>query len=231
MLLDDPSPLVRRALSEVFASCEQAPQVVVHALAADQPDVALPVLEFSPLLREDDLVDLIATGRAEAQIAVAKRCLLTRGVPQPWPRLVKLTRVSYCWKTQAPISRRSPSTGSSNASATLHRSARIFWRERICRRQCGKLSSRSCPRRWLGFVTARQWLESEHAEFAAREACEKATVALAADTSYDEVAALVRYLRQSEQLTAGMLLRRCCPAMLSCSRKRWQSCPAYRSTA
>jgi uncharacterized protein (DUF2336 family) len=58
-----------------------------------------------------------------------------------------------------------------------------------------------------GFVTARQWLESEHAEFAAREACEKATVALAADTSYDEVAALVRYLRQSGQLTAGMLLR------------------------
>jgi uncharacterized protein (DUF2336 family) len=58
-----------------------------------------------------------------------------------------------------------------------------------------------------GFVTARQWLESEHAEFTAREACEKATVALAADTSYDEVAALVRYLRQSGQLTAGMLLR------------------------
>jgi uncharacterized protein (DUF2336 family) len=91
VLLDD--PLVRRALSEVFASCEQAPQVVVHALAADQPDVALPVLEFSPLLREDDLVDLIATGRAEAQIAVAKRCLLTRGA-QRWPRLAKLTRVS-----------------------------------------------------------------------------------------------------------------------------------------
>jgi uncharacterized protein (DUF2336 family) len=45
MLLDDPSPLVRRALSEVFASCEQAPQVVVHALAA-QPDVAMPVLCF-----------------------------------------------------------------------------------------------------------------------------------------------------------------------------------------
>src|SRR5262245_42202934 len=58
-----------------------------------------------------------------------------------------------------------------------------------------------------GFVAARQWLESEHAEFAAREACEKATMALAADTSYDEVPALVRYLRQSGQLSAGMLLR------------------------
>src|SRR6478735_10694497 len=50
MLLDDPSPLVRRALAEAFASAEKAPQVVVHALAADQPDVALPIVAHSPLL-------------------------------------------------------------------------------------------------------------------------------------------------------------------------------------
>src|SRR4051812_49952096 len=37
MLLDDPSPLVRRALAEVFAGCEDAPSTVVHALAGDQP--------------------------------------------------------------------------------------------------------------------------------------------------------------------------------------------------
>jgi uncharacterized protein (DUF2336 family) len=58
-----------------------------------------------------------------------------------------------------------------------------------------------------GFVTARQWLGSEHAEYAAREACEKATVALAADTPYEELGALVHHLRQSGQLTAGMILR------------------------
>ena len=38
-----------------------------------------------------------------------------------------------------------------------------------------------------GFVAARQWLGPEHAEYAAREACEKATVALAAETPYEEV--------------------------------------------
>jgi uncharacterized protein (DUF2336 family) len=57
------------------------------------------------------------------------------------------------------------------------------------------------------FVAARQWLGPEHAEYAAREACEKATVALAADTPYDEIGDLVRHLRESGQLTAGMLLR------------------------
>jgi len=58
-----------------------------------------------------------------------------------------------------------------------------------------------------GFVTARQWLGPEHAEYTAREACEKATVALAADTPYEEIGALVQHLRESGQLTAGMMLR------------------------
>ena len=40
-----------------------------------------------------------------------------------------------------------------------------------------------------------------------KEACEKATVALAADTPYDEVGELVQHLRESGQLTAGMILR------------------------
>jgi uncharacterized protein (DUF2336 family) len=58
-----------------------------------------------------------------------------------------------------------------------------------------------------GFVAARQWLGPDHAEDAAREACEKATVALAADTPYEEIGALVVHLRESGQLTAGMTLR------------------------
>src|SRR5690606_38445259 len=55
---------------------QKAPRVVVHALAADQPEVALPVLERSPLLLEDDLVDLVATGHREAQITIAGRPML-----------------------------------------------------------------------------------------------------------------------------------------------------------
>ena len=78
MLLDDPSPLVRHALAEVFSSTQKAPRVIVHALAADQPDVAAPVLSCSPLLADDDLIDLIATGHPETQVAIAKRPLLSR---------------------------------------------------------------------------------------------------------------------------------------------------------
>ena len=80
MLLDDPSPLVRHALAEVFASSQAAPRVVVHALAADQPEIARPLLQRSPLLTDADLVDLVATAHPESQAVIASRFLLPRSV-------------------------------------------------------------------------------------------------------------------------------------------------------
>ena len=64
MLLDDGSPLVRRAMAEIFARSPDAPPAIVQALSVDQATVALPILEHSPLLLDADLVDLVATGCA-----------------------------------------------------------------------------------------------------------------------------------------------------------------------
>ena len=64
MLLDDPSPLVRRALADVLAASPSAPPAIVLALAADQPQIAAPVLALSPLFVDADLVDAVATGSA-----------------------------------------------------------------------------------------------------------------------------------------------------------------------
>src|SRR5262245_12484402 len=80
MLLDDPSPLVRRALADVFATSQAAPPAVIHALAGDQPEIASPILERSPLLVDADLVDQVATGSPEVQAAIASRALLPRAV-------------------------------------------------------------------------------------------------------------------------------------------------------
>ena len=62
MLLDDPSPLVRRALADALAASPSAPPAIVLALAADQPQIAAPVLALSPLFVDADLVDAVATG-------------------------------------------------------------------------------------------------------------------------------------------------------------------------
>src|SRR5216684_1773460 len=67
MQLDDASPLVRQAMAEVFARSTEAPAAIVQALSLDQPTVALPVLEHSPLLIDADLVDIVSTGNIAAR--------------------------------------------------------------------------------------------------------------------------------------------------------------------
>ena len=194
MLLDDPSPLVRRALAEVFASSQKAPLVVVHALAADQPDVAMPVLARSPLLLEDDLVDLIATGQPETQIAIAGRALLSRSLAAA---IAEVGSAEACLTLLE-------NPDADIALFSIDRIVERFGhlaaiRENLLARDDLPMATRQAllsklSQTLAGFVTARQWLGPEHAEYAAREACEKATVALAAETPYDEVAALMQHL-------------------------------------
>src|SRR5215813_3696874 len=58
-----------------------------------------------------------------------------------------------------------------------------------------------------GFVVDRAWLEEDRARRIAREACEKATVTIAADSPQAELRPLIRHLCVSGQLTAGLVLR------------------------
>jgi uncharacterized protein (DUF2336 family) len=57
------------------------------------------------------------------------------------------------------------------------------------------------------FVTSREWLTEDRARRIAKEACEKATITLAADSVGREMRPLVCHLRESGQLTAGLVLR------------------------
>jgi uncharacterized protein (DUF2336 family) len=211
MLLDDPSPLVRRALSEVFASSQAAPHVIVHALAADQPDIAVPILERSPLLRDADLVDLVATGHPESQSTIASRFLLPRAVS------AAVAEVGAAQACLALLENPDADIAPFSIDRIVERFGHLApIRENLLGRDDLPANTRQAVLAKLsqtlaGFVSARQWLSPDHAEYAAREACEKATIALAAETPYEEVGTLISHLRESGQLTAGMILR----AMLS----------------
>ena len=207
MLLDDPSPLVRQALAEVFASAQNAPPVIVGALAADQPQVAVPILSRSPLLLEADLIDLVATGGPEVQTAIAGRPILPRSLAAA---IAEVGSAEACLALLENVD-------ADIAPFSIRRMVERFGylapiRENLLARDDLPMPTRQAllsklSQTLAGFVSARQWLGSEHAEHATREACEKATVALAADTPYDELPELVQHLRESGQLTAGMILR------------------------
>ena len=72
-MLDDPEPLVRRALAEAFASAHEAPRHIVLTLAGDLSEVSRAALAHSPLLGDADLVDCVGYGDAVAQRAIARR--------------------------------------------------------------------------------------------------------------------------------------------------------------
>src|SRR5262249_6921708 len=161
---------VRRTLAEVFASSQKAPRVVVQALAADQTDIALPVLERSPLLLEDDLVDLIATGHADVQVAIAGRTPLPRALAAA---IIEVGTAESC----LPLLENS---SADIAPFSLARAVDRFGhlapiRENLLERDDLPMAMRQAllsklSRTLAGFVAARQWLGSEHAEYATKEA-------------------------------------------------------------
>ncbi len=80
ILLDDPAVQVRRALAEALSRSDKAPREVVLALVNDLPDVALPVLEWSPVLLDAELVDAIGGFADPLPAAVARRFHLSAQV-------------------------------------------------------------------------------------------------------------------------------------------------------
>ncbi len=67
----------RLALAETIASNPAISHDVILHLAQDHMAVALPILEFSSVLTEQDLLGLISTSQADEHQAIASRCDLT----------------------------------------------------------------------------------------------------------------------------------------------------------
>ena len=64
---------VREALSAELKGCRDLPHDVALALASDVESVALPMLQCSKVLNNDDLMGVIAQGTGAKQIAIAQR--------------------------------------------------------------------------------------------------------------------------------------------------------------
>lgn len=207
MLLDDPSPLVRESMAAVFAASRDAPPAIVRALSCDQPSVALPVLEYSPLLIDADLVDIVATGNAEVQCAIARRFDLPISL---CAAIAEVGTVDACATLL-------DNPGAELAQMSLDRIVERFGHVPSIREQLlethelpattrlalvGKLSSVLAE-----FVTARHWLDAEHAERIAQEAGERAVVNIASASDQNDLRGLVRHLRDCGQLNAGLILR------------------------
>jgi uncharacterized protein (DUF2336 family) len=208
-LLDDPSPLVCRALAENFASGANVPHYMVLTLAGDHPDIAAIVLARSPLLSDAELVDCAATTDALAQSAIALRPLVSA------PVAAALAEVGAC---EALISL-AINPGAELLEFSIRRMIERHGDDADLR--AALLTRPNLPaalRSDLAGATAKALaalmigngrLTTEKAECLTRDARDRANVQIAAESACEANGALtfVAHLRGSGQLTAGLLLR------------------------
>jgi uncharacterized protein (DUF2336 family) len=72
-LTKDVEQEVRRALAVHVKNCAVLPPSIARDISEDVDAVALPFIEYSPVLSDADLVALIGLGNARKQVAIAKR--------------------------------------------------------------------------------------------------------------------------------------------------------------
>src|SRR3981081_2829747 len=207
MLLDDAPPLVRQAMAEVFARSADAPAAIVQALSLDQASVALPVLEHSPLLIDADLVDIIATGNCEMQCAIARRIDLPAsicaaiaevGTPSAALELIENAYAELAPFSWDPIVERHGRPAGIRESMLVLEDLPAATRVALVAKLSDTLAQ---------FVVARNWLSADRAGRIASEARDRSTVNIAARSRGDDMRGLVRHLRATGQLTAGLVLR------------------------
>ena len=207
MQLDDASPLVRQAMAEVFARSLEAPAAIVQALSVDQPSVSLPILEHSPLLIDADLVDIVATGNSETQCAIARRTNLPASVCAAIAEVgtaeAALELIENAYAELAPFSwdrivERHGHLAAIRESMLMLEDLPAATRLALVAKLSDTLAQ---------FVVARNWLSADRAERLASEARDRSTVNIAAASRGEDMVGLVRHLRVTGQLTAGLILR------------------------
>src|SRR5437667_7006801 len=193
MMLDDASPLVRQAMAEVFARSAEAPAAIVQALSLDQPSVALPILEHSPLLIDADLVDIVATGNCEMQCAIARRINLPPSVCAAIAEVgspsAALELIENAYAELAPFSwdrtvERHGQLAASPASMLLLEGLPAATRSALVAKLSDTLAQ---------FVVARNWISADRVGRIASEARDRSTMNIAARSRGHDMRGLVRH--------------------------------------
>jgi len=204
-MLDDPSPLVHRAMAEAMANAAEAPPHLITALVALGGEAAALVLGRSRLISDAELVDAAALGGERAQIAIARR----EGLPATVSAaLAEVGSLSACL---ALVGNRTAATAEAALLRILERfGVHAELREAMLRR--GDLPARARERLMAlvsfvlqSFVVERGWLDAARAGALARHAEQRGALELACDERL-ELGEIVACLREGGRLTPAFVV-------------------------
>lgn len=207
LLLDDPSPKVRAALSEALSMSRQAPPQIVAALASDQDDVAEWVLVRSPILTDGDLIDRVAAGSGRVQLSIASRPQVSMSLSAAIAEVGELEACIALARNE----------GAVIASLSYRRLVERFGHDAALREAL--MGDASLPGECrhmllvkLGEVLreaplVRALMGERRAHQITRDACMRASLTLIENVPVGEHAALIEHLRLRGELTGAFLLR------------------------
>lgn len=210
LLLEDPSPKVRLALAEGLALVEHAPRSILLGLAFDQIEVAGRVIALSPALADNDLIEIVASGRSSLQRFVAFRCpvsvavaaaMAEVGEPEAVADMLDNPHVSIARISLRRIAERFGDEAEIRARLFERPDLPCDVRQALVERLGAALAGSDFIRSAIGGSRGRKITE---------EACMTATLRLAETVAQDEIPALVEHLRISGRLTPAFLIHALC---------------------
>ncbi len=207
-LLDDPSPLVRRALAEGFASEARAPRHILTALAADQTEIAAITLGAAPF-SPTELAEAALDGVAAVRLAIARRPALHRLVAEVLAeRADEEALVALAGNQGADLSERAMLTMLARAGESAALREALLMREGLPAAVRDRLAEAvgAVLADWLAQTG---WLPPERVGRVLLESRAKAVVSATREERGPPAAAagLVKHLRVNGQLTPALLIR------------------------
>ncbi|MCG5485360.1 MAG: DUF2336 domain-containing protein [Sinorhizobium meliloti] len=209
-LLDDPSPKVRRSLAEALADCPVVPRSIIKALAQDQPEIAYVTISRSPVLNDEDLVDMTADGGAEMRAMIASRSAVSCAVAAAIAEIGGEEEVLILLEN--PGARLSP--GSLRRIADRLGDS-VAARGLLLERHDLPSDARQILAEKVGAALAasdlvRAVVGEERAQRVVRESCDAAALTLSSASAREELQRMVAGLRKAGRLTPALLLTALC---------------------
>ncbi|MEP1030679.1 MAG: DUF2336 domain-containing protein, partial [Alphaproteobacteria bacterium] len=210
LMVKDAEVRVRQALTENLKQNGNVPHEIAVALANDIDQVALPMIEFSQVLNDDDLIAIIGSQDPAKQEAVAGRATVSEA----------LSDALVSSGNEAAVTRLVANEGAAISESTFQKGVDDFGDRAGV--QSAMVNRASLPvtvaERLVTLVSEnlRDELVKRHELPAAMttdiilQSRERATISLSSDSSVDDVMILARQLNDNGRLTPSITLRALC---------------------
>lgn len=210
LMAKDAEASVRQALAESLRKAARMPHDVAVKLANDIESIALPILENSTVLTDDDLVQIVKTGAANKQEAIASRAVVSE-------------KISEALITAAPekvVAKLMDNAGAKISEPSLNKAVDRFQASDVIKE---KMVTRptlpvAVTERLVSMVSEnlKEYLVRNHemspamAANLVMQSRERATIALSDKSSDEELEKMVTQMHKNNRLTPSIILRAVC---------------------